>query len=101
MRIFADAIPGRLTCLQASSDFTPIATLRQYISGKEQSSYGSIIFSSKADTNILSVEDFVWKRVGVGQPLEPGAYQLPWEVHQLDFGLQLLLAASVNCAEFT
>ena len=84
---FADTSPGRVTCLQATFDFMPIATLRQYISGKEQSSYGSVIFSLKANTEIRSLEDLEWKRVGVGQPFGSGSYQLSWEVQRLIFGL--------------
>ena len=76
----ADATPSAITCVQAGYDFAPIATLRQIVGGKEQSAFGSVIFSLKANIAIRSIDDFSRKRVGVGQPFSAESFQLGWQV---------------------
>jgi hypothetical protein len=73
-------LPGGITCLQGTHDFTPIATQRHLLLGKEAGAYGSLIYSLQSNTAITSIADLKGKRVAVGQPLASGAYQLGWKV---------------------
>lgn len=83
----ADAIPGVITCVQAAYDFAPIATVRQVLAKKQQSAYGSVIYSLKDNPEIQSIPDLVRKRVGVAQPLASGSFQLGWQVLLITFNI--------------
>uniref|UniRef100_A0A7S0QGB5 Uncharacterized protein n=1 Tax=Cryptomonas curvata TaxID=233186 RepID=A0A7S0QGB5_9CRYP len=78
--------PGVLGCIEASYGFTPIATQRQLVGGKESGAIGSLVYSKK-DGVIKQLKDVHGRRVAVGQISTVGAYQL---------GFQLLLDYDIN-----
>ena len=80
IRTSTDTLPGGITCLEGSHNVQPLVTQRQMVLNKEAGAYGSLIYSLLSNTVIQRVEDLRGKRVGVGQPLASGAYQLGWKV---------------------
>ena len=48
--------------------------------GKEAGASGSLVFSLANNSQAANITDIVGKRVGVGQPLSPGSFQLAWKV---------------------
>ena len=67
------SLPNRI------SSFTPIATQRQLSIGKEAGAIGSLVYSMK-NGSVQNISDAVEKRIGVGQILAVGTYQLGFQV---------------------
>jgi ABC-type amino acid transport substrate-binding protein len=73
----------QLACIESSDLFSPIATQRHSILGKEASAYGGLIFRLKSNDTIKTISDIKGKRLGVGFALAMGAFALPWQVFAL------------------
>ena len=61
------------------SRYAPIATQRQQSAGKESGAIGSLVYSMKSGP-VQNVSDARDKRIGIGQILAVGTYQLGFQV---------------------
>ena len=80
----ADNHPIELVCLDAEAGFSPIATQRHLILGKQAEGYGSLIYSSVHNTAVTSLSDIVGKRLGVTFVLAAGGFALGWKVCRIN-----------------
>ena len=62
--------------------FSTFATQRNKILGEETGAYGSLIISSKARGNVLTLQDIKGKKIAAGVILGAGGYILPYKVGQ-------------------
>ena len=76
----SDTLPGGLACISAQFQFTPFATQRSVISGKQINSFGSLILSSLANLAVLEIKDLRDKKIGVGFVQGSGSFQLAYQV---------------------
>jgi hypothetical protein len=82
-RSFPDNHPIQLACLDAEAGFSPIATQRHLILGKEAGGYGALIFSSNSNKAVTTLADIKGKRLGVTFVLAAGGFALGWKVSAL------------------
>ena len=70
----------QLVCLESAHGFVTIATQRTEVLNREAMGYGSLLYTLKSNTEIMSLNDFKGKKIGVGSIVTVGSFLLSWKV---------------------